>query len=348
MSVIEGSSHLANAQGDAAAASRRGEWNWTPALPIQHSPLFTPPFSAKKIAGYFVANWFSLCERLVFLALALIAWRWFMPPLESYSVLTLENLSAVYLRNLVLMILVAGGLHLYFFTLKAQGEERKFDPRPLDRDNPRFDFNNQVHDNLLWTLASGVTIWSAYELLFWWGYARDFFPLITWRGNELYFTLLFVAIPIWNAFHFHWVHKLLHWRPLYQRIHSLHHRNINVGPWSGMSMHPIEHLLYLSSVLIHAVAPSHPLHILFHLFYLSLGGVTSHAGFEALMIKGRRICAIGSFFHTLHHRHFECNYGNSEFPCDRWRGTFHDGSQEASKAIRQRRIKMHGSKTGGA
>ena len=41
-------------------------------------------------------------------------------------------------------------------------------------------------------------------------------------------------------------------------------------------------------------------------------------------------------------------YDRSEFPCDRWRGTFHDGSQEASKAIRQRRIKMHGSKTGGA
>ena len=35
--------------------------------------------------------------------------------------------------------------------------------------------------------------------------------------------------------------------------------------------------------------------------------------------------SIDSFFHYLHHRYFECNYGNSKLPLDRWFGTFHDG-----------------------
>ncbi|WP_353816990.1 hypothetical protein [Mesorhizobium sp.] len=52
---------------------------------------------------------------------------------------------------------------------------------------------------------------------------------------------------------------MLHWGPLYNYVHSLHHRNVNVGPWSGMSMHPIEHIIYMSSVVIHVVLPSHPI-----------------------------------------------------------------------------------------
>jgi len=36
---------------------------------------------------------------------------------------------------------------------------------------------------------------------------------------------------------------------MYKKVHSLHHRNTNIGPWSGLSMHPIEHLLFFSSIL---------------------------------------------------------------------------------------------------
>ena len=30
-----------------------------------------------------------------------------------------------------------------------------------------------------------------------------------------------------------------------------HHCHINVGPWSGLSMHPVEHVIFPGSVLIH-------------------------------------------------------------------------------------------------
>lgn len=33
---------------------------------------------------------------------------------------------------------------------------------------------------------------------------------------------------------------------MYKYIHSLHHRNTDIEPFSGLCMHPIEHLYYFS------------------------------------------------------------------------------------------------------
>ena len=50
----------------------------------------------------------------------------------------------------------------------------------------------------------------------------------------------------------------------------------------------------------------------------------------------------GDYFHYLHHRYFDCNYGTTLVPMDRWFGSFHDGSPEAHAALRgrHRRIKQ--------
>ena len=45
-------------------------------------------------------------------------------------------------------------------------------------------------------------------------------------------------------------------------------------------MHPIEHLLYFSVVLIHWVVPSHPLHFLFNAQHTALTPAPGHTGFE--------------------------------------------------------------------
>ena len=47
--------------------------------------------------------------------------------------------------------------------------------------------------------------------------------------------------------------------------------------------------------------------------------------------------SIDSFFHYLHHRYFERNYGSGRIPLDRWFGTFHDGSEQAHTAMRRKR-----------
>ena len=150
-----------------------------------------------------------------------------------------------------------------------------------------------------------------------------------------------VLLPIWSAFHFYWVHRLLHVPFIYKHVHSLHHRNVNIGPWSGLSMHPVEHLLYLSSLLIHCVFPSHLILVYFHVIYLGPGAAMTHTGYEDLLVRDKRRLALGTFYHQLHHRYYECNYGNQEMPWDRWFGTFHDGSDDETQATRTRKKTMY-------
>ncbi|MFT4701564.1 MAG: lathosterol oxidase, partial [Yoonia sp.] len=71
----------------------------------------------------------------------------------------------MFLRNLVLMTAVTGGLHLYFYTYTKQGQHLKYDPRPLMKNGRQFTLGGQIRDNMFWTLASGVTLWTAYEVL---------------------------------------------------------------------------------------------------------------------------------------------------------------------------------------
>lgn len=82
-----------------------------------------------------------------------------------------------------------------------------------------------------------------------------------------------------------------------------HHRNVNVGSWSDISMHPVEQGLYCSGVVIHFICLSHPLHVYFHLVALNLGAVFSHSGYEKLIINKKEALEAGSIHHQLIYRY---------------------------------------------
>ena len=139
-------------------------------------------------------------------------------------------------------------------------------------------------------------------------------------------------------------HRLIHWPPLYRTVHKLHHNNVNPGPWSGISMHPVEHLLYFSGVLIHWIVPSHPIHAQFQLLHAGLSPAHGHAGFERILIGRNTAIGTHSYAHYLHHKYFECNYHDGTIPLDRWFGTFHDGSEEAHDRMNERFMARQGRK----
>jgi sterol desaturase/sphingolipid hydroxylase (fatty acid hydroxylase superfamily) len=150
---------------------------------------------------------------------------------------------------------------------------------------------------------------------------------------------MMVAIPFLRLFHFYWIHRFSHWKPIYKSSHYLHHKNINIGPWSGLSMHPIEHLLYFSGVLIHWVIPSHPIHAIFHLMHAGVSPALGHTGFHKLVTKSEKGLMADNYFHYLHHKYFTVNFGVEAVPLDKWFGSFHDGSPEAHAAMLEQRKK---------
>lgn len=74
----------------------------------------------------------------------------------------------------------------------------------------------------------------------------------------LYSVFHMLLVGYWRDGHFYWVHRVMHpWNVqpdggkwLYRVAHSLHHKSYNTGPFSGLSMHPIEHLFYYSCTLL--------------------------------------------------------------------------------------------------
>lgn len=332
-----------NSGESSSSSSSRGRnpWNYTPELPIKSSPYFYWPPDVPAIARWIIAGWFPVSERLVILLLAILSSLVFHPAIERCAEFSFDWVAQIYVRNFALMCLVAGGLHLYFYVLRLQGDQYRFDVRPLVKNGRLFTFNSQVRDNMFWSLASGVSVWSAYEALMMWALANGYAPALSVPDDLVWLVLFIFLLPMWETTHFFLIHRLIHNSAIYQRVHALHHRNTNVGPWSGLSMHPIEHVIYLSTVLIHFVIPSNPLLIIFHLSYFTLSAATTHTGYQGIVKRGKLILPLGTFHHQLHHRYFTCNYGGLETPWDEWTGSFHDGTEQSHQQFLAKRKKVN-------
>ena len=317
------------------------DWNYHPDLPLQDPSPFTHLNEPLFCMQWLRNNWLSLSERVLMVILATILWHTAYPSLETAQTFAVGWVLQTWAINMVMVFLIAGGLHWYFYMRKFQGKTLKFDHRDQTKSNRNFTFSDQVKDNMFWSLTSGVAQLTGFQVVTMWLMANGIAPVLSIASNPIWFILGLIFLPIWSAFHFYWVHRLLHVPFLYTHYHSLHHRNINIGPWSGLSMHPVEHFIYLTSLCIHWIVASHPIHLIFHVIYQGPGAAMSHAGYEDLLIKDKRQLALGTFYHQLHHRYFECNYGNQEMPWDRWFGTFHDGSQDATQETRKRKKKMY-------
>lgn len=311
------------------------EWNHVPDdLPLTVNPLFRWPPAPMAVLRWYWDAWFPLTTNLAIVALAFAAWEWASPSLDAAAAPGWWVLG-VLIRNLLLATAVAQGLHLIFHRGKLQGTAKKYDPRPYPRAGRAFTFGDQFRDNVFWALASGVVIWSGFEALALWAMANGLAPTWTWRDGGVWFVAIFLLIPIWESFYFYWIHRLLHTRALY-RFHALHHRNLDVGPWSGLSMHPLEHLLFFGTALIHFVVPTHPVHLVCHLMFFGLYAIITHTGFEGFWAGGRKRLHLGNFHHQMHHRYFEVNYGTLEIPWDKLFGTFHDGTENSRAMMRER------------
>lgn len=335
-------SDTAHQSQDAEPASMSREWHYHPNLPVTYAPYWDWPPKPMKLLKWLWNTYLQFSDRAIYLALAFMVAFWLQPVGSDQTSFGFGWVTRVVLRNYLAVIAVAGGLHWWLYIRKGQGSRFKYDPRPiLPRKNALYKFDYQLRDNIFYALAYGVPIMSGFEIGMRMAFANGWVAPLNFWDHPVYFVLLFPALAVWQSFHFYVIHRAIHWPPLYRHVHSIHHRNVNTTSWSGMSMHPLEQFLYIGAVLILLVVPAHPVHLMFLLYWLVLGAISSHAGYETLFVKNKERLDIGSFFHQLHHRYYECNYGNSEMPWDKWFGTYHDGSEDATRATRDRKRKMH-------
>lgn len=158
-------------------------------MPIDNNPLFEWPPQIGKIFTWYKAMWLKASEVTLMLAIAIISWFCLMPALIQFESPDVGVIGSMLLRNLLIAFIVAGGLYRFFNALKRQGNELCYDTTELVNQKC-FDFDSQLLDNMFWTLASGVTIWTAYEVLLFWGLANGYAPSLNWTGNEIWLCTL--------------------------------------------------------------------------------------------------------------------------------------------------------------
>lgn len=308
--------------------------NWVPDRRYDFGPLFSWPTRPLAIAKWFVAG-YVLSWQLLYFGVAAAVWFLATPPVETMREIRPGWVTLVLLRNLAIVVAWYGLWHLRLYVRRAQDTRTKYNAK-FPGDSRRFTFGNQTKDNVLWSLASGVPIVTAFEVVGLWLFASGRIPWLRWAEHPVWIVVIMLLVPIWRELHFYAIHRLIHVPTLYKPIHSLHHRNVNPGPWSGLSMHPLEHVGYFSAMAIHWIVPSHPLHMVFNQFHLLMAPVPGHAGFERVELGDASLDTHG-YAHYLHHKYFEVNYSDGAVPLDRWFGSFHDGSPEATERMRTRR-----------
>ena len=193
----------------------------------------------------------------------------------------------------------------------------------------------------MWMFATGrapyyADFWSApaFSLL-------TLFAVNLWRTSHFYFVHRFMHPWGWK------VGGVDIGLAVYNAVHSLHHKSRefggsdifrhrhhhtltfltpptdpfffseNPGPWAGLSMHPVEHLLYYSCCWPMLLLRFHPLVFLFAKFHADVSPVGGHDGHED---PGGG----GMGYHWLHHHRFEVNFGVPTIDFDRIFGNFVD------------------------
>ena len=211
--------------------------------------------------------------------LGVFFWQYLTPPIEQCVEFKWQWMALITARNVSFLWIWVGALHHLLYVWHVVPDKLKF--------NPSYPKSSQHYRDFALS-TSGALIDSAMQIGFMHLYATkkieyydDFWAgpawaqkLGAWQGPC--WSVFFIAFGcLYQDFNFYWVHRYIHrwgwpektfpWcdpgRFLYKWVHSYHHKSFNPGPWSGLAMHPVEHLLYFSRSFVCLFVGLHPVRI---------------------------------------------------------------------------------------
>lgn len=226
--------------------------------------------------------------------------------------LTIPLLSKVYVINFLLLtiryFIFSGLAYLIFWIWKKE----KFS---FHRIQKKFPEKEKIFTEIKYSLNTflifafvGVGIFSAKNL----GYTYIYNDINQY--GYLYFFLSIIIAIIFHDAYFYWMHRAMHSKLLFKKVHQVHHLSTNPSPFAAFSFHPFEAILEAGVLpLLVVILPLHPLAILIFILFMTLLNVLGHLGYE--FYPGYFVSNTftswnnTSFHHNMHHQKFNCNYG---------------------------------------
>ena len=336
--AVAGTQYRGDSSSLKSTGTPRIKGDWVPPELIEpdfHPLFYWPPRPMAILKFFFGWNGYLWPRPLLYFVSTWLIWKCVMPETGVARELSFGWILPVLVFNLIMVAAVNSLWHVPLYVFKTQGTKYKYNKRWPAGDNSSFFMRSQMLDNLFYTFVWAVPVMTGWEIFALWMQANGYSPVVTWQEYPIYLTVSVLLIPLWHTVHFHAAHWLLHRGPIYTYVHSVHHRNVNAGPWSGLALHPLEAFAFFAPIWLYLLIPSHPLVALAAINFAWFTATPAHIGFGRMVITpdGRTIDT-DLYHHYLHHRYHECNYSGTDL--DRWFGTWHDGSLEAHERMKAR------------
>ncbi|MGX5850610.1 sterol desaturase family protein [Mesorhizobium sp. PL10] len=314
--------------------NKRGDYQ--PNEPLSLPPITSLPFSATKTLLWLRDYLFGF--NFLFFVTSLVWWVWLMPDFQAMATFSWGWILHLLVLNWVAIVAFYGFLEWRFYVRRAQDRRFKFNGKfPSEQPSDVFMFKSQNIDNFIRSFLICVPVGTAVEVVALWAFANGTVPMIAFAQHPIWFAVLVLVAPIIHEANFFFIHRFIHWGPMYRYVHSVHHNSVNPSPWSSLSMHPVEGFLYFASTFWHLVLFSNPFIVVYQWNLAAFGAVVGHIGFDKMEVAENTTVNSHAYAHYLHHKYFEVNYcDDGALPWDRWFGTWHDGSAEGERRMQER------------
>ena len=157
---------------DGMPRDERGYW-----MPDKEIAMPNPVFSWPPKPGA-VAKWlkdYLWPINLIYMIVATLTWVLLTPEMSRMTEFSAGWILEVFIRNQVMLIALATVMHVRLWTQKSQGYQYKWSPNWMGKSR-KFLWNDQVRDNVFWSVVSAGTIWTGFEVVMLWAYANGIIP----------------------------------------------------------------------------------------------------------------------------------------------------------------------------
>ena len=242
-----------------------------------------------------------------------------------------------FVLNLLRYLFIAGTAFLIFYVLFS----RKFKTNKIQsKKAKRKDFLREIS----FSLQTIAIIASVIMLIVFTGLREH----TQFYGDINQYPIWWVPISVVLALilhdtYFYWMHRSIHSKRLYRKVHYVHHRSINPSPWAAYSFGFLEGVLEaLIAPIILFIIPIHPIGLIAFTMMSLFINVYGHLGFEITPKWFRKSFLFEilntSVHHNLHHEKFNGNYGLYFRVWDRIMKTENPNYVKSFDAIQQKRF----------
>jgi Delta7-sterol 5-desaturase len=231
----------------------------------------------------------------------------------SSDVLSWESLIAYWSTDALTSVLFYFGVTLPFFLVfwvwrKSQLQPRRIQQQPRSTPQQRW---QEIHQSMVSVVIFGIIDTAAYlgEQ-----HGLTFMYEDVAQYGVAYLVLSVVFMMFVDDTYFYWVHRLMHWKPLYKFTHKVHHNSIDTSPFTAYSFHPVEAMVEsVPDVIFAFLFPVHFWALLSYQLIALTFNVIGHLGYEIIpqrwMTHGLLRWKTSSTHHNMHHAKVNGNYG---------------------------------------